>query len=149
MPISNKEFGFFLKAEDEDINNIQTLLNDSIKINDELFIEYKKFVDKHKNFKFPKYPEFPDKIKKLKEKKLKKIWVNDFMFSKFEDLLNNQKESKDIKHDKLLLDLAGENINITNLRIKFRELDIFKWFIKNIKLQKKKHFFWRIIVTNT
>ena len=63
------------------------------------------------------------------------------MFSKFEDLLNNQKESKDIKHDKLLLDLAGENINITNLRIKFRELDIFKWFIKNIKLQKKKHFF--------
>ena len=72
MPISNKEFGF-LKAEDEDINNIQTLLNDSIKINDELFIEYKKFVDKHKNFKFPKYPEFPDKIKKLKEKKLKRF----------------------------------------------------------------------------
>ncbi len=142
LPISNKEFGFFLKAEDEDINNIQTLLNDSIKINDELFIEYKKFVDKHKNFKFPKYPEFPDKIKKLKEKKLKKIWVNDFVFSKFEELLDNKKNSKDKKHDKLLLDLSGETINIKNLRIKFKELDIFKWFIKNIKLQKKKTFYF-------
>ncbi len=142
LPISNKEFGFFLKAKDEDIKNIQTLLNDSIKINDELFSEYKKFVDKNKNFKFPKFPEFPDKIKKLKEKKLKKIWVNDFMFSKFEDLLDRKKDTKDIKHDKLLLDLSGENINIMNLRIKFRELDIFKWFIKNIKLQKNKTFFF-------
>jgi len=142
LPISNKEFGFFLKAEDEDISNIQTLLNDSIKINDELFAEYKKFLAKHKNFKFPKYPEFPDKIKKLKEKKLKKIWVNDFMFSKFEDLLDDKKNSKDKNHDKFLLNLSGEATDIKNLRIKFRELDIFKWFIKNIKLQKNKTFFF-------
>ena len=81
VPISNKEFGNYFEAIDEDLININIFLEDAIKITDEIFNEYKKYLEENKDFVIQKLPELPEKIKNLKEKKLAKLWVHDFLFN--------------------------------------------------------------------
>ena len=70
VPISNKEFGNYFEAIDEDLININIFLEDAIKITDEIFDEYKKYLEENKDFVIQKLPELPEKIKNLKEKNL-------------------------------------------------------------------------------
>ena len=70
VPISNKEFGNYFEAINEDIKNINIFLEDAIKITDEIFDEYKKYLEDNKDFVIQKLPELPKKIKNLKEKNL-------------------------------------------------------------------------------
>ncbi len=142
VPISNKEFGFYFKALEEDLTNIKVFLEDAIEINDKIYEEYKKYVEENKNFIVQKFPELPDSIKNLKQKKLQKIWLNDFLFTEpkhFMDKFN--KENEDIDHDKKLFDIY-DNENLTEqIKSKFRNLDIYKWFINKIK-NKDENFFY-------
>lgn len=141
VPISNKEFGFYFKTTAEDINNINLLLEDAIQINDDIFNEYKNYLEENKNFVIPKFPELPDKIKNLKQKKLQKIWVKDFLFCEPEYFLKNlNSEDEDIIHDKKLLDLYNEENFIDELKKSFRNLDLYKWFINKIRLKEGKSF---------
>ena len=142
VPISNKEFGFYFKALEEDLTNIKVFLEDAIEINDKIYEEYKKYVEENKNFFVQKFPELPNIIKNLKEKKLQKIWLNDFLFTEpkhFMDKFNE--ENEDIDHDKKLFDIY-DNENLTEqIKSKFRNLDIYKWFINKIK-NKDENFFY-------
>ena len=142
VPISNKEFGFYFKALEEDLTNIKVFLEDAIEINDKIYEEYKKYVEENKNFVVQKFPELPDSIKNLKQKKLQKIWLNDFLFTEPQHFLDNfNKENEDIDHDKKLFDIY-DNENLTEqIKSKFRNLDIYKWFINKIK-NKDENFFY-------
>ena len=142
VPISNKEFGFYFKALEEDLTNIKVFLEDAIEINDKIYEEYKKYVEENKNFVVQKFPELPNIIKNLKQKKLQKIWLNDFLFTEPQYFLDNfNKENEDIDHDKKLFDIY-DNENLTEqIKSKFRNLDIYKWFINKIK-NKDENFFY-------
>lgn len=142
VPISNKEFGNYFEALDEDIKNINIFLDDTIVVTDEIFNEYKKYLEDNKDFIIQKLPELPEKIKKLKEKKLTKLWVNDFLFNKPEILMNKFNENnEDIIHDKFLLDIVNEDkLTLQELKSNFVNLDLYKWFIKQIKNKDNKSF---------
>ena len=60
---------------------------------EQIFNEYKKYLEDNKDFVIQKLPELPEKIKKLKEKKLTKLWVNDFLFNEPEILMNKFNEN--------------------------------------------------------
>lgn len=142
VPISNKEFGNYFEAIDEDLKNINIFLEDAIKITDEIFNEYKKYLEENKDFVIQKLPELPEKIKNLKEKKLTKLWVNDFLFNDPEKLLNNYKiNTEDIIHDTSLLKIKNQNdLSLEILKSNFINLDLYKWFIKQIKNKDSKSF---------
>ena len=50
LPISNKEFGFYFKALEEDLKNINIFLEDSLEVNDEIYNEYSKYIEKNKDW---------------------------------------------------------------------------------------------------
>ena len=142
VPISNKEFGFYFKALEEDLTNIKVFLEDAIEINDKIYEEYKKYVEENKNFVVQKFPELPDPIKNLKQKKLQKIWLNDFLFTEPQYFMDNfNEENEDIDHDKKLFDIYNNENLIEQVKSKFRNLDIYKWFINKIK-NKDENFFY-------
>lgn len=142
VPISNKEFGNYFEALDEDLKNINIFLDDTIIITDEIFNEYKKYLEDNKDFVIQKLPDLPKKIKKLKEKKLTKLWVNDFLFNEPEKLLNNYKKiPDDLVHDKSLLNINNlDNVSLEIIKSNFVNLDLYKWFIKEIKNKDNKSF---------
>ena len=142
VPISNKEFGNYFEALDEDLNNINIFLDDAIIVTDEIFNEYKKYLEDNKDFVIQKLPDLPEKIKKLKEKKLTKLWVNDFLFNEPEKLLNNYKKiSDDLVHDKSLLNINNlDNVSLEIIKSNFVNLNLYKWFIKEIKNKDNKSF---------
>ena len=142
VPISNKEFGNYFEAIDEDLININIFLEDAIKITDEIFNEYKKYLEDNKNFVIQKLPELPEKIKNLKEKKLTKLWVHDFLFNEPENLLNNFNENtEDLIHDRSLLNInSQDDLSLETIKLNFVNLDLYKWFIKQIKNKDNKSF---------
>ncbi len=142
VPISNKEFGNYFETIDEDLININIFLEDAIKITDEIFNEYKKYLEENKDFVIQKLPELPEKIKNLKEKKLTKLWVHDFLFNEPENLFNNLNENtEDLIHDKSLLNInSQDDLSIETIKLNFVNLDLYKWFIKQIKNKDNKSF---------
>lgn len=142
VPISNKEFGNYFEAMDEDLKNINIFIEDSIEITDEIFNGYKKYIEDNKNFEIQKLPELPKVIKNLKEKKLTKLWVNDFLFNEPEKLLNNFAENtEDLSHDKSLLNIYNQDdLSLDTIKSNFANLDLYKWFIKQIKNKDNKSF---------
>jgi len=142
VPISNKEFGNYFEAIDEDLININIFLEDAIKITDEIFDEYKKYLEENKDFVIQKLPELPEKIKNLKEKKLTKLWVHDFLFNEPEKLFNNFNENtEDLIHDKSLLNInSQDDLSLETIKLNFINLDLYKWFIKQIKNKNNKSF---------
>ena len=142
VPISNKEFGNYFEAIDEDLININIFLEDAIKITDEIFNEYKKYLEENKDFIIQKLPELPEKIKNLKEKKLTKLWVHDFLFNEPENLLNNFNENtEDLIHDRSLLNInSQDDLSLETIKLNFVNLDLYKWFIKQIKNKDNKSF---------
>ena len=142
VPISNKEFGNYFEAIDEDLININIFLEDAIKITDEIFNEYKKYLEDNKDFVIQQLPELPEKIKNLKEKKLTKLWVHDFLFNEPENLLNNFNENtEDLIHDRSLLNInSQDDLSLETIKLNFVNLDLYKWFIKQIKNKDNKSF---------
>ena len=142
VPISNKEFGNYFEAIDEDLININIFLEDAIKITDEIFNEYKKYLEENKDFVIQQLPELPEKIKNLKEKKLTKLWVHDFLFNEPENLFNNLNENtEDLIHDKSLLNInSQDDLSLETIKLNFVNLDLYKWFIKQIKNKDNKSF---------
>ena len=142
VPISNKEFGNYFEAIDEDLININIFLEDAIKITDEIFNEYKKYLKDNKDFVIQQLPELPEKIKNLKEKKLTKLWVHDFLFNEPENLLNNFNENtEDLIHDRSLLNISSQDdLSLETIKLNFVNLDLYKWFIKQIKNKDNKSF---------
>ena len=63
---------------EEDLKNINIFLEDTLQINDNIYQEYKKYIETNKNFLIQKFPELPDQLQNLKKKNLKKILVKDF-----------------------------------------------------------------------
>ena len=142
VPISNKEFGNYFEAIDEDLININIFLEDAIKITDEIFNEYKKYLEENKDFVIQQLPELPEKIKNLKEKKLTKLWVHDFLFNEPENLLKNFNENtEDLIHDRSLLNInSQDDLSLETIKLNFVNLDLYKWFIKQIKNKDNKSF---------
>ena len=142
VPISNKEFGNYFEAIDEDLININIFLEDAIKITDEIFNEYKKYLEENKDFVIQQLPELPEKIKNLKEKKLTKLWVHDFLFNEPEKLFNNFNENtEDLIHDRSLLNInSQDDLSLETIKLNFVNLDLYKWFIKQIKNKDNKSF---------
>ena len=142
VPISNKEFGNYFEAIDEDLININIFLEDAIKITDEIFNEYKKYLEENKDFVIQQLPKLPEKIKNLKEKKLTKLWVHDFLFNEPENLLNNFNENtEDLIHDRSLLNInSQDDLSLETIKLNFVNLDLYKWFIKQIKNKDNKSF---------
>ena len=142
VPISNKEFGNYFEAIDEDLININIFLEDAIKITDEIFNEYKKYLEENKDFVIQQLPELPEKIKNLKEKKLTKLWVHDFLFNEPEKLFNNFNENtEDLIHDKSLLNInSQDDLSLETIKSNFVNLDLYKWFIKQIKNKENRSF---------
>ena len=143
LPISNKEFGFYIKTTNEDLKNINIFLEDSTKVTEEMYNEYKTWFEKHKSIEIQKLPSLPDKLKNLKEKQLTKIWVSDFPWTNPNYLINHKENSsEDIVHDINLFNIINKNNFEKELEDNFIQSDIFRWLKKQIQKKDNKTFFF-------
>jgi hypothetical protein len=142
VPVSNKEMGVKLKATEQDIYIIKSLLEDSYEVNDELFNYLKNWKNNLPKVEKVAYPDFPQEVKDKLKENYKKIWVHNFPWSTPDELLNIIKTNDNINHDLELFGLSIDNINEHKLKKAFSDSKIFKWFLRQISKQEEKEIYF-------
>ena len=69
------------------------------------------------------------------------MWVHDFLFNDPEKLFNFNENTDDLIHDKSLLNInSDDDLSSKTIKLNFVNLDLYKWFIKQIKNKDNKSF---------
>lgn len=136
VPVSNKEVGINLEATKNDINIISNLVDQAIKVDQELFDELKKWKKKLPIINKQLYPDFPQSIKDKLKENFDKLWVHNFPWCSPEQLLDFRKENENINHDLELFGLSKSNLNEKNLKQAFECSKIFWWLVNYLKKTK-------------
>ena len=142
IPVSNKELGIKILANDNDKRIIDGLMTDALLITDEIYNDLKKWKKDLPEIKKPSIPDFPADLKEKIKENFDKIWVHNFPWSEVDDLLNIKDMNENIQHDLELFGLSEQNINKDNLKNSFENSKIFKWLINQIKKQENKEIFF-------
>ena len=142
IPVSNKELGIKILANDNDKRIIDGLIEDALLITDEIYIDLKKWKKDLPEIKKPSIPDFPADLKEKIKENFDKIWVHNFPWSAVDDLLNIKDMNENIQHDLELFGLSEHNINKDNLKNSFENSKIFKWLINQIKKQEKDEIYF-------
>jgi len=142
VPVSNKEIGVKLRATEQDIYIIKSLLENAYKVNDELFNHLKKWKNNLPKIKEVACPDFPQEVKNKLKENYEKIWVHNFPWSMPYELLNITKINDNINHDLELFGLSVSNINKQKLKKAFSDSKIFKWFLIQLNKQEEKQIYF-------
>ena len=145
IPVSNKEIGIKTKALDKDLQAINQLSEEAVKINDQIINELKAWQKTLPKLEKPKIPDFPSMVKESLKEKFNKLWVHNFPWSNIQFLLKNyDKKDTDIVHD---LELFGVvNINPSEMekeiKEKFLKSKIFNWLIARLKKSENQEIYF-------
>lgn len=142
IPVSNKEIGIKVKANDRDLHTINSLVEDATEVNDQLINEIKKWLEKVPKLEKPKIPDFPQIIKNSFKEKLNKLWVHNFPWSKAEDLIEIKVMNDDLKHDLELLGLNKNNLNDQIIKNNLMQSKVYFWLINQIKKQENEEIYF-------
>ena len=142
IPVSNKELGIKISANDNDKRIIDGLMEEALLINDEIYEDLKKWKKNLPEIKKPSIPDFPADLKEKIKENFDKIWVHNFPWSAVDDLLNIKDMNENIQHDLELFGLSKDNLNKDNLKNNFENSKIFKWLINQIKKQEKDEIYF-------
>jgi len=142
VPAPNKEVGVKLEAKIDDINIINNLVLDAIKIDDDLYNNYISWKNNHPEFKNTIYPEFTILIKNRLNENFSRIWVHNFPWSKAENLINISEVNEDILHDLELFGLNKHNLNKDLITSSLMNSKVYYWLINQIKQQENKEIYF-------
>lgn len=142
IPVSNKEIGIKVKANDRDLHTINSLVEDATEVNDQLINEIKKWLEKVPKFEKPKVPDFPEIVKNSFKEKLNKLWVHNFPWSKADDLMEIKVINDDLKHDLELFGLNKNNLNDQTIKNNLMQSKVYFWIINQIKNQENEEIYF-------
>lgn len=142
IPVSNKELGIKISANDNDKRILDGLMEEALLINDEIYEDLKKWKKNLPEIKKPSIPDFPADLKEKIKESFDKIWVHNFPWSTVDELLNIKDMNKNIQHDLELFGLDVDDINKDNLKNSFENSKIFKWLINQIKKQGNEEIYF-------
>ena len=142
IPVSNKELGIKILANDNDKRIIDGLIEDALLITDEIYIDLKKWKKDLPEIKKPSIPDFPAELKEKIKENFDKIWVHNFPWSEVDDLLNIKDMNENIQHDLELFGLSEHNINKDNLKNSFENSKIFNWLISKLKNSENQEIYF-------
>ena len=137
-PISNIEMGvqtYSTQAENRIVNQIfeeGTLVDDVLY---ELLFNWKKTIPKSNNT----HIRFSEEIINQLSKNFK-LWINDFPWSNFDDLIT-KKPSEENLHDFRLFDLSND-FNEQDLNLAFKNSKIYQWLVYLINNNENKFFYF-------
>lgn len=142
VPVSNKEMGVKLEANNIDVAIINNLVEESILVDDSLCDQLKVWKNKLPKIDKIIYPAFPDIIQNKLIENYNKLWVHNFPWSSVQDLLLKDKYDKNIKHDLELFGLDKNKIDKNKIRQGFSESKVYKWLINLLKKQKNREIYF-------
>ena len=125
----NIEAGTIVPELSSNLNFINLLFDQSIKLNDEIFKKIKNaYEDADKKSKSTDWPDSIFEILKPKISKDSKFFMSELFRSDGQEVINNlPKKSPESKIDLSLLCLNDENLNLDNIAIKFKRSKICLW----------------------
>ena len=142
IPVSNKELGIKILANDNDKRIIDGLIEDALLITDEIYNDLKKWKKDLPEIKKPSIPDFPADLKEKIKESFDKIWVHNFPWSTVDDLLNIKDMNENIQHDLELFGLSKDNVNKDNLKNSFENSKIFNWLISKLKNSENQEIYF-------
>lgn len=142
VPAPNKEVGVKLEATINDINIINNLVQDAIKIDDDLYNNLVLWKNNVPELKKILYPEFPMIIKEKLNESFNRMWVHNFPWSNAENLINISEPNEDILHDLELFGLNKDNLTKDVIRNSFMNSKVYYWLISQIKRQENKEIYF-------
>ena len=119
-PVPNKEMGVKLEVNQNDIQIINNLVEESILIDDKIYKDFQVWKNSLPKIEKPSYPEFPVELKNKLNENYEKLWVHNFPWCTAEELLN-------IKE-----------IIIKN----FQNSRIYHWLVNQINNQENKELYF-------
>ena len=138
-PVSNIEMGVKTLAQDNEILMVNSLYEEGILVDQNLYEEINKWL-KNQNKTENQKIEFPIKIlEKLTPNY--KIWVYDFPWLSIEELIEKDSSSVEFMHDIELYDL-NKNFDKTDLINAFKKSKIYQWLVQIIRNSGNKSMYF-------
>ena len=145
VPISNKEMGVCVSPVETDINTINSIITDSIEVNDEIFKSLNKWLNSQPPLKKIETTAFPEDLKKLLSPQINNLWTHNFPFADPQRICEvSVSEANQFElHDLEMFDLIDcnqedrENLLSEN----FRKSKVFLWLEKKLKEKEEGIFF--------
>ncbi len=132
IPVPNKEMGVKLEANENDVNIINNL-------NEESILKWKNNLPKIEK---PSYPDFPKNIKDKLNENHNKLWVHNFPWVSAEELLNATTMNENLKHDLELFGLEKDNLEKNIIKKKLLNSKIYFWLTNQIKKQENHEIYF-------
>ena len=141
-PVPNKEMGVKLEANQNDIQIINNLVDESILIDDQIYEELLRWKNNLPKIEKPSYPEFPVEIKRKLDENYDKLWVHNFPWCTAEELLDKKEFNENIQHDLELFGLDKDNLQKEVIIKNIQNSKIYYWLIKQINKQENKELYF-------
>ena len=145
IPVSNKEIGVCVSPIETDINTINSIINDSIEVNDEIYKSLSEWLKNQSPPEKVEITEFPQDLKSLLSPQLNYLWTHNFPFTDPHSICEvsisegNTFELHDLEMFDLLNCNKDERINL--LKKNFRRSIVFLWLEKKLRENKDGIFF--------
>jgi len=141
-PVPNKEMGVKLEANQNDIQIINNLVEESILINDKIYKDFQVWKNSLPKIEKPSYPEFPVELKNKLNENYEKLWVHNFPWCTAEELLNIKEINENIQHDLELFGLNKSNLDKEIIIKNFQNSRIYHWLVNQINKQENKELYF-------
>ena len=145
VPISNKEMGVCVSPVETDINTNNSIINESIEVNDEIFKNLNEWLNSQPPLNKIEISAFPEDLKKLLSPQIKNLWTHNFPFADPQRICEvSIPEANTFElHDLEMLDLISCNQEYRKdlLIENFRKSKVFLWLEKKLKEKKEGIFF--------
>ncbi len=148
VPVSNKEMGVCVSPVETDIKTINSIMNESVEVNDEIFKSLHEWLNDQPPLKKVEITAFPKDLRILLSPQINNLWTHNFPFADPNRICEvpiseaNQFEL----HDLEMFDLINCNLEdrkklLTN---NFRKSKVFLWLEKKLKDKEEGIFFGEI-----
>lgn len=145
VPAANKEIGVCVSPVEADINTINSLVNESIEVNDEIFKFLNEWLEGKTPLKKVDTIEFPEHLKKLLSPQINNLWTHNFPFAEPQNVckISISEATKFELHDLEIFNLLNcrQEDRKDVLKENFRKSKVFFWLEKKLKERKKGIFF--------
>ena len=145
VPVSNKEIGLCVSPVEPDIKSINSIINDSIEVTDEIFNSLSKWLNEQPPLEKINTTEFPNDLKKLLNPQIKNLWTHSFPFADPENVCKvSLVEADEFElHDLEMFNLINcDEANRKKILFEnFRRSNAFLWLEKKLKDRSDGIFF--------
>ncbi len=148
VPVSNREMGVCVSPVETDIKTINSIMNESVEVNDEIFKSLNEWLNDQPPLKKVEITAFPKDLRILLSPQINNLWTHNFPFADPNRICEvSISEANQFElHDLEMFDLINCNLEdrkklLTN---NFRKSKVFLWLEKKLKDKEEGIFFGEI-----